>query len=77
MFKLILSRRESFFKFQDEMEEETSVDADHEKQNFHRHIDKKMGSTILTNLFDKNFPLVLHGPAHEDEGIGEALERNL
>ncbi len=77
MFKLILSRPESFFKFQDELKEETSVDTDHEKQNFHRHIDKKLASTILTNPFDKNFPSVLHVPAHEDEGIGEALERNL
>jgi hypothetical protein len=56
VFKLILLRPESFFNFQDELKEETSVDADHEKQNFHRNIDEKQVSTILTNSFDKNFP---------------------
>ena len=61
MFKLILLRPESFFNFQDELKEETSVDTDREKPNFHRNIDEKWVSTILTNPFDKNFPLFLHG----------------
>jgi len=34
VFKLILSRPESFFNFQDELKEETSVDTDCEKPNF-------------------------------------------
>ena len=60
VIELILSRPESIFNFLDELKEETSVDTDHEKPNFHRDIDQKWVSTILTNPFDKNFPLMSH-----------------
>ena len=61
VFKLILSRPESFFNLQVELKEETSVDTDHEKPNFQKNIGEKWVSTILTNPFDKKVGPFFYG----------------
>jgi len=66
VFKLVLSRPESFFNLQVELKEETSVDTEREKPNFQRNIGEKWVSTILTNSFDKKVGPFFYGHGFTD-----------